>query len=78
MPGGVAACRGLLIMEWMILPYKRYFDFSGRSRRKEYWLFTLLYVLVILFFLRASWTPGLSDWRRMKHLVRPSGSGLPV
>ncbi len=28
-------------MEWMILPLKRYADFSGRSRRKEYWMFTL-------------------------------------
>jgi uncharacterized membrane protein YhaH (DUF805 family) len=34
-------------MEWMVLPYKRYADFSGRSRRLEYWLFTLFYVLVI-------------------------------
>ena len=37
-------------MEWMILPYKRYFDFSGRSQRKEYWLFTLLWVLVLFAF----------------------------
>jgi uncharacterized membrane protein YhaH (DUF805 family) len=28
-------------MEWMLLPLKRYADFSGRSRRKEYWMFTL-------------------------------------
>lgn len=28
-------------MEWMFLPYKRYFDFSGRSRRREYWMFFL-------------------------------------
>ena len=34
-------------MEWMILPYKRYADFSGRSRRLEYWMFTLFYILVI-------------------------------
>lgn len=33
-------------MEWMILPYTRYFDFSGRSRRKEYWMYTLFTVLV--------------------------------
>jgi uncharacterized membrane protein YhaH (DUF805 family) len=33
-------------MEWMILPYKRYADFAGRSRRLEYWMFTLFYVLV--------------------------------
>lgn len=33
-------------MEWMLMPYKRYFDFSGRSRRKEYWMFLLLFVIV--------------------------------
>lgn len=33
-------------MEWMTLPLKRYADFSGRSRRKEYWMFTLLLVIV--------------------------------
>ncbi len=35
-------------MEWMLMPLKRYFDFEGRSRRKEYWMFTLLYALVML------------------------------
>ena len=29
-------------MEWAIMPLKRYAEFSGRSRRKEYWLFLLL------------------------------------
>lgn len=29
-------------MEWMILPFKRYADFSGRSCRKEFWMFKLL------------------------------------
>jgi uncharacterized membrane protein YhaH (DUF805 family) len=33
-------------MEWMILPYKRYADFSGRSRRMEYWMFSLLGLIV--------------------------------
>ena len=28
-------------MEWMTLPLKRYAEFSGRSRRKEYWMFVL-------------------------------------
>jgi uncharacterized membrane protein YhaH (DUF805 family) len=32
-------------MEWMILPLKRYFDFKGRSRRKEYWMYTLFVVI---------------------------------
>ena len=33
-------------MHWMILPFKRYFEFSGRSRRKEFWMFQLLNALV--------------------------------
>lgn len=33
-------------MEWMILPLKRYADFRGRSRRKEYWMFMLFYWIV--------------------------------
>lgn len=30
------------------MPLKRYFDFEGRSRRKEYWMFTLLYALLMI------------------------------
>lgn len=38
-------------MEWMILPLKRYAQFEGRARRKEYWLFTLaVMVLYAAFF----------------------------
>jgi uncharacterized membrane protein YhaH (DUF805 family) len=33
-------------MEWMLLPYRRYFEFSGRSCRKEYWMFALFMLLV--------------------------------
>ncbi|WP_338642468.1 DUF805 domain-containing protein [Novosphingobium olei] len=33
-------------MEWMLMPYRRYADFSGRSRRKEYWMFVLLTFIV--------------------------------
>jgi uncharacterized membrane protein YhaH (DUF805 family) len=35
-------------MEWATLPLKRYAEFSGRSRRKEYWMFILLYVAAII------------------------------
>jgi uncharacterized membrane protein YhaH (DUF805 family) len=35
-------------MNWMIMPYQRYFEFSGRSRRMEYWMFTLLQFLVAM------------------------------
>lgn len=33
-------------MQWMILPLKRYFDFKGRSRRMEFWMFALLNLIV--------------------------------
>lgn len=33
-------------MEWMLMPLRRYADFSGRSRRKEYWMFILLILIV--------------------------------
>jgi uncharacterized membrane protein YhaH (DUF805 family) len=35
-------------MEWMILPFKRYVDFQGRSRRKEFWMFQLLNLILAL------------------------------
>lgn len=30
------------------MPFKRYFDFEGRSRRKEYWMFALLYAILMI------------------------------
>jgi uncharacterized membrane protein YhaH (DUF805 family) len=35
-------------MEYMIMPLKRYAEFSGRSRRKEYWMFVLFQILVLV------------------------------
>ena len=35
-------------MEWMMMPLQRYADFSGRSRRKEYWMFFLFVIIVAL------------------------------
>ena len=56
-------------MEWMILPYRRYADFSGRSRRLEYWMFTLFQFLVVValvivgaaFFGRSDPVGGIAD-----------------
>lgn len=53
-------------MEWMILPLKRYADFNGRSRRKEYWMFTLGIMLAfglaaIVFFGLAGAAGSLAD-----------------
>lgn len=38
------------MLEWMLMPFKRYAEFSGRSRRKEYWSFVLLTVIVYAVF----------------------------
>lgn len=35
-------------MNWMFLPLKRYAEFSGRSRRMEYWMFQLFMFLVYM------------------------------
>lgn len=33
-------------MEWMLMPLKRYAEFSGRSRRMEFWMWVLFTVIV--------------------------------
>lgn len=34
-------------MEWMLMPLKRYADFSGRSRRMEFWMWQLFKFAVV-------------------------------
>jgi len=34
-------------MDYMLMPLRRYFDFEGRSRRKEFWMFFLLNTIVV-------------------------------
>ncbi|MEQ1509291.1 MAG: DUF805 domain-containing protein [Sphingopyxis sp.] len=36
-------------MNWMLMPLRRYADFSGRSQRMEYWMFQLLNIIVLAF-----------------------------
>ena len=37
------------MLDWMMMPLKRYTDFAGRSRRKEYWFFLLgVFIVAIL------------------------------
>lgn len=33
-------------MYWMLLPLRRYADFGGRSRPKEYWMFVLFLMIL--------------------------------
>ncbi len=38
-------------LDWALLPFSRYFDFSGRSSRAEYWYFTAFMWFVSLLIL---------------------------
>ena len=62
-------------MEWMVLPLKRYADFTGRSRRREFWMFTLLSVIVyaIGFALIFSSLP----WSEIGQDASPGGNNTP-
>lgn len=35
-------------MEWYVKVLKQYAEFEGRARRKEYWMFTLVHILIIM------------------------------
>jgi uncharacterized membrane protein YhaH (DUF805 family) len=42
-------------MNWYLKVINQYFDFSGRARRKEYWMFTLFSMLI-------SWSFSILDF----------------
>jgi len=35
-------------LAWMLLPIRRYAEFTGRSSRKEFWMFQLIYVALFV------------------------------
>lgn len=35
-------------MEWYLKALRQYVDFAGRARRKEYWMFTLINVIIFI------------------------------
>lgn len=34
-------------MDWYLMVFRKYAQFGGRSRRKEYWMFTLINIVVL-------------------------------
>lgn len=54
-------------MEWMLMPYRRYADFSGRSRRKEYWMFALFQFIVcfVLYIPLIAGMPSMDEYGQM-------------
>lgn len=55
------------MLDWMLMPYKRYADFSGRSQRKEYWMFVLFFVIVYAICFALMFSGGYS--------MAPDGTG---
>ncbi|MEO6040356.1 MAG: DUF805 domain-containing protein [Croceibacterium sp.] len=51
-------------MEWMLMPLRRYAEFSGRSRRKEYWMFALFNAIIIALFYVLMLAGGGGDFLR--------------
>jgi uncharacterized membrane protein YhaH (DUF805 family) len=35
-------------MKWFLMALKKYADFNGRSRRSEYWYFTLFFAIIYI------------------------------
>jgi uncharacterized membrane protein YhaH (DUF805 family) len=60
-------------MKWMLMPLTRFFEFEGRSRRKEFWMFTLL-TYILYFACIAMMIVGMTtmneegDWNTMSAL----------
>ncbi len=40
-------------MRWMMMPLRRYAEFSGRSRRREFWMWVLFQILLYAAFVAA-------------------------
>ncbi|MXP43128.1 DUF805 domain-containing protein [Allopontixanthobacter sediminis] len=61
-------------MDWMILPLKRYVDFSGRSRRMEYWMFALFTITVYILCFALMFAGGF-DLAAIENETIPEGPG---
>ena len=61
-------------MEWMILPLKRYAQFNGRSRRKEFWMWVLFVILATIVLTILDSILGLGG----RTVAGPSSSATPT
>jgi uncharacterized membrane protein YhaH (DUF805 family) len=70
-------------MEWMLMPYRRYADFSGRLQRKEYWMFALFQFIVAMVLLVIMFAGGMGSVNEVTGQAEPGtlfyiGLGLLV
>ncbi len=45
-------------MNWYLMAFKKYADFNGRSRRKEYWMFLLINMIAVYACMGADYALG--------------------
>lgn len=64
------------MLDYMIMPFRRYAEFSGRSRRMEYWAFTLLNFIVASVLLGLAISSGLSYRSLVASGTLDSGLGV--
>jgi uncharacterized membrane protein YhaH (DUF805 family) len=60
-------------MTWALMPLKGYATFSGRPRRKEYWMLLLFTVLVAIGSGIIDWLAGTYDYTAGQDPTRRAG-----
>lgn len=69
-------------MDWYLKVMKNYVGFTGRARRKEYWMFSLIYILIvivlqlILGFLNDSLAAGVVGLVVLAHFLPSIAAGI--
>ena len=63
-------------MDWMLMPLRRYAEFSGRSRRMEYWMFALLNVIVMTVIVMLLFAGGAISLSALEGGVAPEAPGV--
>lgn len=60
-------------MYWLTLAFRRYFDFRGRSRRKEFWMFVVATLLLVIV---AGFVDGLLGYGSVQTAAGPGAYGV--
>ena len=63
-------------MEWYLKVMKQYTTFSGRARRKEYWMFVLFYSLILIVAMILDNVAGLNFETEFMGQTVDSGYGI--
>ena len=63
-------------MEWMILPLKRYADFQGRSRRREFWMWVLFVLIALVVLSVIDEALGFGGSTQLGRVQTPPGPGI--